>query len=113
MFVYVFHICIMFNVFCFSNVLCVFCVCDLLNVESILDMDVFKLPDFYIDEFHIVGFGNFFVNKLESFMLSRDVATLTLGLRPKQAQGLVKVRAKSEARESHSMFLGVWESVRE
>jgi hypothetical protein len=36
-------------------------------------MDVFELLDFYIDEFHIVGFGNFFVNKLESFMLSKEV----------------------------------------
>ncbi len=40
-----------------------------------------------------------------------DVATLTLGSRPKQ--GLAKVRAKCEGRESHFMFLGVWESVRE
>jgi hypothetical protein len=34
-----------------------------------------------------------------------------LGLRPKQ--GLTKVWAKSEARESHFMLPGVWESVRE
>jgi hypothetical protein len=31
--------------------------------------------------------------------------TLALGSRPKQ--GLAKVRAKSEAQESHCMFLGV------
>jgi len=37
--------------------------------------------------------------------------TLALGSRTKQ--GLVKVRAKSEARESHFMLLGLWESVRE
>ncbi len=63
----------LFNVFCVSNVLCVLCVSGLLSVESTLDMDVFELLDSYIDEFHIVGFGNFFVNKLESFMLSKEV----------------------------------------
>ncbi len=63
----------MFNVFCVSNILCVLCVCGLLNVESTLDMDVFELLDFYIYEFHIVWFGNLFVNKLESFMLSIEV----------------------------------------
>jgi hypothetical protein len=56
----------MFNVFCVSNVLCVLCVSSLLNVESTLDMDVFELLNF-------VGFGNLFVNKLESLMLSREV----------------------------------------
>ncbi len=35
------------------------------------------------------------------------VATLTLGLRPRQ--GLTKVRAKSEARESHFMLPTGWE----
>jgi len=39
------------------------------------------------------------------------VTTLTLGSRPRK--GLVKVWAKSEAQESHSMFLGMCESVRE
>ncbi len=39
------------------------------------------------------------------------VATLTLGLWPKQ--GLVKVRTKIEAQESHFMLPGVWESVKE
>jgi uncharacterized membrane protein len=37
--------------------------------------------------------------------LCRTVATLTLGSQPKQ--WLAKVRAKSEARESHFMFPGV------
>jgi hypothetical protein len=40
-----------------------------------------------------------------------NVATLALGSWPKQ--GLAKVRAKNEAWESHFMFLGVWESVKE
>jgi hypothetical protein len=40
-----------------------------------------------------------------------SVATLTLGSWPKQ--GLAKVRAKCEGRESHFMFPRVWESVRE
>ncbi len=40
-----------------------------------------------------------------------NVATLALGLRPRQ--GLAKVRAKNEARESHFMLSRVWESVRE
>jgi hypothetical protein len=35
------------------------------------------------------------------------VTTLALGSRPKQ--GLARVRAKSEARESHFMFLGGWD----
>jgi hypothetical protein len=39
------------------------------------------------------------------------VVTLALGSRPRQ--GLVKMRAKCEARESHFIFLGVCESVRE
>jgi len=39
------------------------------------------------------------------------VATLALGSQPRQ--GLVKVRAKCESQESHFMFLGVWENVRE
>jgi len=39
------------------------------------------------------------------------VATLALGLQPRQ--GLVKARAKKEARESHFMLLGVQKSVRE
>jgi len=39
------------------------------------------------------------------------VTTLALGSRPRQ--GLAKVRAKSEAQESHFMLPGVWECVRE
>jgi hypothetical protein len=39
------------------------------------------------------------------------VATLVSGLRPRQ--GLAKVQAKSEAWESHFMFSGMQESVRE
>jgi hypothetical protein len=40
-----------------------------------------------------------------------DVTTLALGLRSKQ--GLAKVWAKCESRESHFMLLGMQESVRE
>ncbi len=43
--------------------------------------------------------------------LMRGVTTLAFSSRPRQ--GLAKVRAKYEARESHFMFLGVQESVRE
>ncbi len=43
--------------------------------------------------------------------ISIVVSTLALGSRPKQ--GLAKVWAKNEAWESHSMLLGVWESVKE
>ncbi len=43
--------------------------------------------------------------------LKYDVATLVLGSRPRQR--LTKVQAKSEARKSYFMFLGVCESVRE
>jgi hypothetical protein len=39
------------------------------------------------------------------------VTTLTLGSRPRQ--GLAKVLAKSEVEESHFIFLGVKESVRD
>jgi hypothetical protein len=38
-------------------------------------------------------------------------ATLALGSQPKQE--FARVQAKSEARESHLMLLGAWESVRE
>ncbi len=38
------------------------------------------------------------------FVGNSGVATLALGLQPRQ--GLAKVRAKSEARESHFMFPG-------
>jgi len=41
----------------------------------------------------------------------KNVATLTLGLRPRQ--GLAKVWAKNEAQESHFMLLWVWKSVGE
>ncbi len=40
-----------------------------------------------------------------------NVASLALGLRPKQ--GLAKVRAKCEGQESHFMLPGMWESVKE
>ncbi len=45
------------------------------------------------------------------FLTCGIVAILALGLWPKQ--GFVKVRAKSEGRESHFILLGVHESVRE
>ncbi len=63
-----------------------------------------------------IGFQDFSMNFLDK-VLSQDmahiddVATLTLGSRPRQ--GLVKVRAKNEAQESHFMLSGVWENVRE
>jgi len=38
---------------------------------------------------------------------------LNLELMTKARQGLAKVRVKSETQESHFMFLGLWESVRE
>jgi hypothetical protein len=44
-------------------------------------------------------------------MCDGTIATLALGLQLKQ--GLTKVQAESEARESHFMLLGMWESVRE
>jgi len=42
---------------------------------------------------------------------SLSVATLALGLRPRQ--GLAKVQDKKEAREAHLILLGVQDSVRE
>jgi hypothetical protein len=45
------------------------------------------------------------------FIVKGCVITLTLDSRPRQ--GLAKVRAKSEAQESHFMLLGMQESVRE
>jgi hypothetical protein len=39
------------------------------------------------------------------------IITLALGLQ--QRQGFANVRGKSEAHESHFMFPGVWERVRE
>jgi hypothetical protein len=49
--------------------------------------------------------------KVFTMLMLVCVVTLALGLWPKQ--GLAKVRAKYEARESHFMFLGVQKSVRE
>jgi hypothetical protein len=51
---------------------------------------------------------NAMMRKLPKF---EPVATLALGSR--QMQGLEKVRAKREARESHLILPGVWESVTE
>jgi hypothetical protein len=45
------------------------------------------------------------------YTICSTVATLALGSRPRQ--GLAKVRAKREARESHFMLPGVQKSVRE
>jgi hypothetical protein len=42
---------------------------------------------------------------------TQTIATLALVSRPRQ--GLAKMGAKNEAQESHFMFMGVWESVRE
>jgi hypothetical protein len=42
---------------------------------------------------------------------NNNVATLASSLQPRQR--LVKVRAKSEAWESHFMLSGVWENVKE
>jgi hypothetical protein len=49
-----------------------------------------------VDELHM---------KTKCIKQPRHVATLALGSRPKQK--LAKVQAKSEARESHFMLLGV------
>jgi hypothetical protein len=46
-----------------------------------------------------------------TFHKTINIATLTLGLQPKQM--LAKVWGKKEARESHFMFIGVQENVRE
>jgi hypothetical protein len=48
--------------------------------------------------------------EIVDLLLTFDVVALTLGSRPRQ--GLAKVRAKSEARESHFMLPGVWEGGR-
>ncbi len=49
--------------------------------------------------------------RLMFFIGMTSVATLALGLWPRQ--GLAKVRAKNEAQESHFMLSRVWESVKE
>ncbi len=54
------------------------------------------------------------LNKVHVISLQQQVgcvATLILGLRPRQR--LAKVWAKSEFQESHFMLLGMWESVKE
>jgi hypothetical protein len=50
-------------------------------------------------------FATYELKVLHYELLNVNVVTLTLGSRPKQ--GLAKVQAKSEARESHFMFPGV------
>jgi hypothetical protein len=47
------------------------------------------------------------------FLIQRGVNVITLALGSQPRQGLAKVQAKSEARESHFMLMGVWESVKE
>jgi len=58
----------------------------------------------------LVQVGTYFI-QIEVVALEEVVATLALGSRPRQ--GLAKVRAKREARESHLMFSRVQESMRE
>jgi hypothetical protein len=53
---------------CVSNVLCVLCVCGLLNVESTLDIDAFELLDSYANEFHIIESNNLVVEELGNFI---------------------------------------------
>lgn len=64
MFIYVCNVC---------NVLCVLHVCGSLNVESTLDVDAFKLLDFYANEFHAIRFDNLIVNEFENFILSKEM----------------------------------------
>jgi hypothetical protein len=64
---------------------------------DVLISQIFKMCN--VDNF-VCFFGQFLI-----------VTTLALGSWPRQ--GLLKVRTKSEAYESHFMLPGVWESVRE
>ncbi len=72
-------------------------------------------PNFLLIFFIIFIFQWFFkifnIFALYKHYKTTFVATLALGSRPKQ--GLTKVWAKWEGWESHFMFLGVWESVKE
>ncbi len=61
------------NVCSVCNVSCVLHVCGSLNVESTLDVDAFKLLDFYANEFHVIRFDNLIVNEFEIFILSKEV----------------------------------------
>jgi hypothetical protein len=58
-----------------------------------------------------MSFGCSLVKNHKIYYKDKSVATLALGSRPKQ--GLTKLRAKCEVRESHIMLPRVWESVRE
>ncbi len=70
----------------FWSLLCFLCLC---FVESFLEMDAFKLLDFYANELTIVGLHNLDVNKLETFILLQDML---------QVQGVVdEEQAKEEA----------------
>jgi hypothetical protein len=51
------------------NVLCVLCVCGLLNVESTLDIDAFELLDSYVNEFHIIECNYLVVEELKNSIL--------------------------------------------
>jgi hypothetical protein len=48
------------------------------------------------------------LQELQELQLTVYVTTLVLGSQPRQR--LTKVRTKCEVRESHFMFLGVWEN---
>ncbi len=75
MFVYVCNVC---------TVLCVLHVCGLLNVESTLDVDAFKLLDFYANEIHAIRFDNLVVNEFEIFILSKEVLEVVCVVDEKQ-----------------------------
>lgn len=66
------------------NVLCVLHVCDSLNVESTLDVDAFKLLDFYANEFHVIRFDNLVVNEFLKFILSKEVLQVVCVIDEKQ-----------------------------
>jgi hypothetical protein len=56
-------------VVCVSNGLCVVCVCSLVNVESTLNVDAFKLLDSYANEFHIIESNNLVVEEIGNSIL--------------------------------------------
>ncbi len=82
-----------------GNMVVVFTILVEWNVLKISSLDAMKLIFFM------------FATIVETFSPIINVATLALGSRPRQ--GVAKLRAKKEARESCRMFLGVQESVRE
>lgn len=68
--IFMFVMCLLLFV---SSILCVLCICGLLNVESIWNMDAFELLNFYANEFRVIRSNNLVVDEHENYILLNEV----------------------------------------